>query len=250
MRMESPNDVGGMDYRYNGNDVREGEDINNKPAPTSDERSPEARLGTFISPPPVTNKSVVGAELPPSGSVEDVAEFYGVTPEFVYEYVKSRLTDLDGQIKDLQGDVKDRNKRSEELRVFQEAVRTLVGVCSSDGSYDAASATETQSLNNAQYGKVLQDAMNKLKESNPDLYNRLETFYKKIFTEAKIPAAELQTQLDYAKDQLTSLNSSGELTMMRLNMLFQLRNQVVTSGTNEQASINEGMKAIISNMRA
>src|SRR5258707_1094182 len=79
-------------------------------------------------------------------------------------------------------------------------------------------------------------------KDNPALVERLQGLKDQIFRTddygSKIEGCDLQNELDYAKDQLASLNSTNELTMMRLNMLVQQRSQVISSGSNQQHSID------------
>jgi hypothetical protein len=170
----------------------------------------------------------------------------------ILQYVQTRLADIDGQIKDIMGDVNDKKRRSEELRKFQDAVRSLVGV-GGEAGYDSTTGASDQTQENAKAKASLDQAMEAVKD-NPTLVKKLQALEDQILWggdySSKISAEQLQNELDYAKDQLTSLNSDNELTMMRLNMLTQLRSQIISSASNEQASINDGMKNVISNMRA
>jgi hypothetical protein len=212
---------------------------------------------------PVTEQPVLHT------SIDDplsVSEHFGQVPSYetestplgaeeIYEYVRSRLQDIDGQVQDLQGDAADRKKKSDQLRLFQQAVRSLVGDGGAYQSTVAITLTPNGSMDTAPMNekdaaatKTLEDARAQLKDC-PALCAKLDALIAGVSMHF-VPAEAIQANLDYAKDQLTSLNSDNELTMMRLNTLFQLRSQIITSGTNEQAAINEGMKAIIGNMRA
>jgi hypothetical protein len=182
----------------------------------------------------------------------DGLDLTGFTPEMILQYVQTRLADIDGQIKDIMGDVNDKKARSEELRRFQAAIRSLVGVGGKGSGYDSTTGASDQTQENAKAKASLDQAMDAIKD-NPTLVKKLQALEDQILREpggSKISAEQLQNELDYAKDQLTSLNSDNELTMMRLNMLTQHRSQIISSASNEQASINDGMKNVISNMRA
>ena len=56
--------------------------------------------------------------------------------------------------------------------------------------------------------------------------------------------------LQTADDTLQTLNQDNELTLMRLNTLMQQRVQVTTKGTEQLASINQCIQAILQNMRS
>ena len=179
----------------------------------------------------------------------------GFSIDMILQYVQMRLTDIDGQIHDLQGDAESRKKQSDELRTFQNAVRSLVGVGKTGQGYDSETSNndEVRKITNADADQRLTAAMSEVKD-NPTLVAKLQALHDDIFeggaNGSKIDAQTLQNNLDWAKDQLTSINSDNELTMMRLNSLIQLRSQIISSASNEQASIHEGMKTVIGNMRA
>lgn len=185
-----------------------------------------------------------------SGSTIDVGR---LSPSEVIAYVQMRLGDIDGQIRDLQGDANDRKKRSDELRTFQNAVRSLIGV-GTNGAYDTTDLNDARrETENANAATRLDAAIEACKD-NPEMVKKLQGFKDAIFQPgndgSKVPGDALQNALEWAKNELTSLNSDNELTMMRLNALIQLRSQVISSASNEQASINEGIKSVINNMRA
>src|SRR5262249_21172712 len=64
-----------------------------------------------------------------------------------------------------------------------------------------------------------------------------------------ISADAAKGKLADADDALQSLNQDNELTLMRLNTLMQQRVQVTTKGTEQLASINQCIQAILQNMR-
>jgi hypothetical protein len=174
------------------------------------------------------------------------------TPDEILQYVQTRLADIDGQIKDLWGDANAKKARSDELRMFQETVRSLQ---MNGGSYDTTGWDGGEAA--ARNEKSLADldaAIAKL--TDPELQGRLNQL--KIYINEKheddkigrIPAEPLQHCLDYAKDQLSAINGDNELTMMRLSALVQLRSQVISAASNQMASTNECTKNVISNMRA
>jgi TolA-binding protein len=170
----------------------------------------------------------------------------------VIAYVQMRLADIDGQIRDLQGDANERKRQSDELRTFQNAVRSLIGV-GTNGAYDTTQLNdEARSAENTNAAARLDAAITACKD-NPDLVRQLEAFKHAILQPgddgSKVPGDALQNGLEWAKNQLTSLNSDNEVTMMRLNALIQLRSQIISSASNEQASINDGIKSVISNLR-
>jgi hypothetical protein len=185
-----------------------------------------------------------------------VQNMNGLSVSEIIEFVQTRLSDIDGQIRDLAGDAAMRKHRSEELREFQDAVRSLVGP---GGNYDSVGNPDDDD-HDAERAKMNDDAGARLDKAsadlkdNPLLVSHLQALKAKIFAPgedgSRISAEQLQKELDWAKDQLTSINSDNEMTMMRLNSMMQLRSQVISSASNMQASINEGMKTVIGNMRA
>jgi hypothetical protein len=171
------------------------------------------------------------------------------SPEMILQYVSTNLADFDGQIADIMGDAKDKKNRSEALRQFENVVRSLVGYGNEGSSYDTTGPGANQTALNAEAGKRLDEAMKALKD-HPELVAKLQGFKDAIFRDSKISAESLQNHLEWAKNELTSLNSDNELTMMRLNQLMQSRSQRISAASNELSSINDGMKTVIGNMRA
>jgi hypothetical protein len=250
-----------------------GDDHPGKPGRTSD---PDNDPPPPVTPPPVTpppggngnsvNTGNVGNQfnappplraIPyasrPNDFLQDLAYLGTFSPDMILQYVSTALSDIDGQIADIMGDAKEKKVRSEALRQFQNAVRSLVGCGNERGSYDTTGLGAGQSIENGKAGDRLDKAMNALKD-HPDLVNQLQALKEQIFRNdgygSKISADSLQNHLEWAKNELTSLNSENELTMMRLNQLVQARSQRISAASNEMSSINEGMKTVIGNMRA
>jgi hypothetical protein len=250
--------------------VWDDEEQNGKPAKAS---NPENHPPPPVTPPPVTsppagnngnsvNQGKVGNQSNPSSPfhaipyasrpndfLQDLAYLGVFSPDMILQYVSTALSDIDGQIADIMGDAKEKKARSEALRQFQNAVRTLVGFGNETGAYDTTGDSNSQRDRNQAAGERLAAAMKAL-EGHPDLVEKLKGLYDAIFRESKISADSLQNQLEWAKNELTSLNSENELTMMRLNQLVQARSQRISAASNELSSINEGMKTVIGNMRA
>jgi hypothetical protein len=233
----------GSDYHEQG--VREGEGSEGKPGhvstpPPDDSTPPPPAPDT---PPPYVSSDNFSLDLPYLGNF---------SPELILQYVQTRLADFDGQIADIMGDAKDKKARSEQLRQFENAVRSLVGVGGDGSRYNTTTKGTNQSDENAKAGARLDAAMQALKD-NPTLVGKLQTLKNQIFYgehSSEINAEQLQTELDWAKNELTSLNSENELSMMRLNQLVQTRSQIISSSSNMLASINESTKTVIGNMRA
>jgi hypothetical protein len=240
MRMERTDGSGG-------NNIQEGEENDGKPTrPAGGSGGPAATGGASES----DTSSTVDLSMPTY-----VRNIDGLSVAEIIEYVQTRLSDIDGQIRDLAGDAAMRKHRSEELRAFQNAVRSLVGV-GGGGAYDSVGEGKDDAGRermNADAAARLDAASTALKD-NPLLVSHLQALKAQIFAPgdagSRISAENLQKELDWAKDELTSINSDNELTMMRLNAMMQLRSQVISSASNMQASINEGIKTVIGNMRA
>jgi hypothetical protein len=231
----------GSDYPEHG--VREGEGNDGKPDRVSmpDDNTPPA-------PPDEIHPIYVGSD---TFSL-DMPYLGAFSPELILQYVQTRLADFDGQIADIMGDAKAKKAKSEQLRQYQNAVQSLVGVGGDGAKYNTTTEGTDQSGENAKAGKRLDAAMEALKD-NPTLVAKLQAFKNQIFHgqhSSEISAESLQNELDWAKNELTSLNSENELTMMRLNQLVQTRSQIISSSSNMLASINEGTKNVIGNMRA
>ncbi|HEX9295855.1 MAG TPA: hypothetical protein VF881_08465 [Polyangiaceae bacterium] len=160
--------------------------------------------------------------------------------DMLLEYVAMRLESLDGQIEDFIGEANEKKAQSDELRRFQQGVRSVSG-------YDSSGFANKESLNEEGVSRV--DA-ERLQVADPELKAKLDDLAQQIHDTNRVKAEDVQPLLDYAKDRLASLNSDNEITMMRLNSIVQLRSQVIGSASNVQASINEGMKTVIGNMRA
>ena len=169
-----------------------------------------------------------------------------LSPDDVLQYVATRLGGIDDQIQDYMNEANNRRARSDELRRFQDAVRAV----NTGPGFDTSGIEddEARAIANANACDQLDAAISQLHD--PELQKRLGNLRAAIVSSGKISAQDLQDQTDFAKDQLTALNSDNELTMMRLNSLFQLRSQVISASSNEEASINDGAKAVIGNMRA
>jgi hypothetical protein len=192
---------------------------------------------------------------PIAGSGLDDVAAATFTPEEILAYVEMRLNDLDGQIQDYWKDAQGKKAHATELRIFQEAVRSLqqgpTGF-DSTGIQDNVTREEV----NAEAQNKIAAALEQLRHSeNPELVGRLTALKNYLDganggTPGKIPADALQHSLDYAKDQLAELNGDNELTMMRLNQLMQLRSQIISAASNQLASTNEAVKNIINNMRS
>jgi hypothetical protein len=224
--------------------------------------SPPAASGPSTNPPPPSGEPPPGSTPPPEtstaylGQGSDLPALLNIgtfSPEMILQYVQTRLADIDGQMADIMGDANDKKAKSEELRRFQEAVRSLSGVGSNGPGFDTS-----HDENDVERAKANSDAIARLEKAkadlkdNPELVARLQSLESGLLNNNKffLSGESIQNQLDWAKDQLTSLNSMNELTMMRLNQLVQTRSQIISAASNAQASINEGVKNVIGNMRA
>jgi hypothetical protein len=205
-----------------------------------------------VEPNDSTSSSPSAVYLGPGSDLPALLNIGSFSPEMILQYVQTRLADIDGQMADIMGDANDKKAKSEELRKFQDAVRSLSGVGSKGPGFDASDANDAERATaNADAITRLEKAKAELKD-NPELVAKLQALENGLRHDDRfyLSAESIQNELDWAKDQLTSLNSMNELTMMRLNQLVQTRSQIISAASNAQASINEGMKNVIGNMRA
>jgi hypothetical protein len=229
------------------NDVREGEGGDGKPGPASGETPPPP-------PPPPNTSGAPDAPIVSYGSPDfslKLPTMGSFSCDWIIQQLQTTLANFSGQIADVMGDAQDKKRKSEELRTFMTAVRSLQGVGNDGASYDSTTPNTNQSKENEDAGNRIEAAKGLI--TDPTMLKKLDALKAAIFggqNPSHISAESLQNELDWAKDQLTSLNSDNELTMMQTNELITNRAHSVSTATNEIATIHETMKSIISNMRA
>jgi hypothetical protein len=173
---------------------------------------------------------------------EESLPLLGFSPELILQYVASRLRDFDDQIRGFMEEAQGRRARADELHKFEEIVRSVTRHDTTGFPDDQRAAENTRAC------QALRKSMKELQD--PELKSRVQNLIDQIEKTSKVDPGSAQQALDYAKDELSSLNSDNEITMMRLNSIVQLRSQVIGASSNMQASINESMKTVIGNMRA
>jgi len=194
---------------------------------------------------PSTDHLLVGALTSDTATrhqVPPALDASGFSIDMIIQYVARRLGDIDDQIKGYMAEAEGRKAKADELHRFEEDVRAVL-------HHDTSGFKDDQQRADLN-GKAMTALVAEQDDfkDNPALQAKLQQLHDEILSSSKVQSA--QEALDYAKDQLTTLNSDNELTMMRLNSVVQLRSQVISSASNMQASINEGVKTVIGNMRA
>jgi hypothetical protein len=190
---------------------------------------------------PVTTNSTSGTS--------DIASFDVSTlgPAEILAYVRIRLSDIDSQMEAYMEASKKSKKHADELGAFQ----TLLTELNPNGngySQDEHGKTDGEhAAANAAVVKKLQDFSDKT--DDPDLKARCSA----LATGASlgyIPIGDLNAHLGDVKQKLEDMNRDNEMSMMRLSSLMQTRTQIVQFCSNVLATLNEGAKTAIGNMRS
>ena len=166
-----------------------------------------------------------------------------IGPDEIIAYVRGRLCDIDEQIEGYMDRVNATNRQSEDLRIYQEAVK---GLDRNGTGYDSSWSDDHGTLD-AQAVDCLEQA--KAKISDPDLKASLQNLQNDIAADGNISHDVLTDCTEFAKDKLATINSDNEIIMMKLQSLIQLRTQIIQLCSNALASFNEGAKTTIGNIR-
>src|SRR5258708_5934165 len=107
--------------------------------------------------------------LGPGTELPDLLNIGAFSPEMILQYVQIRLADIDGQMADIMGDANDKKAKSEELRKFQDAVRSLSGVGSKGAGFDTSDVG-----NDTEPATANSDAITRLEQPNAELNDNPE----------------------------------------------------------------------------
>jgi hypothetical protein len=210
-----------------------------------------------------------------------------LTPEVIIALAQRNLQEMDGQIgnivriiEDKRGEADRRGREMNALRDFIEDLRASGHVTDSDGTIrmnemddgDAAGfraaiglTTREELLRHVGDNATLRAKI----EALPDgpVANFDDTFddqeVEALFRQAvedrygiEIPAGSnsfnidvFETELDTLTEEQRLLNSENEMLMVQLQSRMQQRTQIIQLGSNMLKSIDEGLDAIIGNMR-
>jgi hypothetical protein len=180
-----------------------------------------------------------------TGNSTDVmaSELATLAPTDILQYVRSRLSDIDGQMRGYMDEADKNRKEAKDLSDYQALLTAL-----NENGDGYATAHHTEAGADATACAEIDAAENRM--TSPDLKADLENMKSEIQNAHAIPANEIQAKLETTKGRLADINSENEMIMMKLSSLMQTRTQIIQFCSNVLASLNDGAKATIQNMRA
>lgn len=237
---------------------------------------------------PTSNNQFTAVESPTSADVSSTPVKY-MSPDDVIQYVESTLSNIDGQLSDYQAQAMEKNKTANEWRDYKKLVREYTDKDPSKFPTEQPARDQEIARIKTEFAEFEDSTDPDLKtaakalESNalppypdrqpppagpdysayPDTRDgralageawNSEVIGYRDSLHANLPKGVTKDDstalLQTADDTLQSLNQDNELTLMRLNTLMQQRVQVTTKGTEQLASINQCVQAILQNMRS
>jgi hypothetical protein len=178
-----------------------------------------------------------------------------LTPELIMSFVRNRLSEMDRQIRtavlEVEGTHSAANDLSNQIQALQDLETLLRGSGDvSDGKYDMRVLNDGDS--NAIATEFGLDRSGDDEAIGAEFIREVNDRYPGLDAQGhdnQMDLSCIQSQIDTLQEELRQLNSGNEMKMMHLQNLMQQRSQTLQAGSNFLASIHDGAKTIVGNLR-